>query len=102
MDAQIDWKIPAGPGSLDLNILANFTDSFETQLLVGSAWQEFAGTIDGTQNGGIPIPDWKTLTSLTYRLPSFEGGVRWRHSARDEGRHLGHAAREPGAGCAVL
>ena len=79
IDAQIDWKIPVGPGSLDLNILANFTDSYETQLLVGSAWQEFAGTIDGTQNGGIPIPDWKTLTSLTYRLPSFEGGVRWRH-----------------------
>jgi iron complex outermembrane recepter protein len=79
IDAQIDWRIPAGPGSLDLNILANFTNSYEVQLLAGSAWQEFAGTIDGTQNGGIPVPDWKTLTSLTYRLPSFEGGVRWRH-----------------------
>ena len=72
-------RFPSGPGSLDLNILANFTNSYEVQLLAGSAWQEFAGTIDGTQNGGIPIPDWKTLTSLTYRLPSFEGGVRWRH-----------------------
>ena len=79
VDAQIDWKMPIGPGSLDLNLFANFTNSYETQLLAGSAWQEFAGTIDGTQNGGIPIPDWKTLTSLTYRLPSFEGGVRWRH-----------------------
>jgi iron complex outermembrane receptor protein len=79
IDAQIDWKMPVGPGSLDLNILANFTNSYEVQLLAGSVWQEFAGTIDGTQNGGIPVPDWKTLTSLTYRLPSFEGGVRWRH-----------------------
>ena len=35
IDAQIDWKIPAGPGSLDINILANFTDSYETQLLRG-------------------------------------------------------------------
>jgi iron complex outermembrane receptor protein len=79
IDAQIDWKIPVGPGSLDFNLLANFTNSYEVQLLQGSAWQEFVGTIDGTQNGGIPIPDWKTLTSLTYRLPKVEGGVRWRH-----------------------
>jgi hypothetical protein len=45
------------PGSLDLNLLANFTNSYEVQLLQGSPWQEFAGTIDGTQNGGIPVPD---------------------------------------------
>ncbi len=79
IDAQLDWKIPVGPGSLDVSLLANFTESYEVQLLQGSAWQEFSGTIDGTQNGGIPIPDWKTLFSLTYRLPSFEGGIRWRH-----------------------
>ena len=79
IDAQIDWRIPAGPGSLDLNILASFLDSYEVQLLQGSAWQEYAGTIDGTQNGGIPLPDWKALTSLIYRMEKFEGGVRWRH-----------------------
>lgn len=79
IDAQIDWQLPLGPGSLDVNLLANFTNSYEVQLLEGSRWQEFAGTIDGTQNGGIPLPDWKTLMSLTYRLVNFEGGVRWRH-----------------------
>jgi outer membrane receptor protein involved in Fe transport len=79
VDAQIDWQFPLGPGSLDVNVIANFTNSYEVQLLQGSRWQEFAGTIDGTQNGGIPLPDWKTLMSLTYRLPSFEAGVRWRH-----------------------
>jgi outer membrane receptor protein involved in Fe transport len=79
IDAQLDWKIPAGPGSLDVSLLANYTESYEVQLLAGSAWQEFAGTIDGTQNGGIPIPDWKSLLSLTYRLTNFEGGIRWRH-----------------------
>src|SRR4030095_10087266 len=29
--------------------------------------------------GGIPLPDWKALTSLMYRMEKFEGGVRWRH-----------------------
>ena len=79
IDAQIDWRIPVGSGSLDFNILANFLDSYEVQRLQGSTWQQFEGTIDGTQNGGIPLPDWKTLTSLIYKLPKFEGGVRWRH-----------------------
>jgi iron complex outermembrane recepter protein len=79
VDAQIDWNIPAGPGTIALNLLATFTNSYEVQLLQGSAWQEFAGTIDGTQNGGIPVPDWKTLTTLSYRLPSFDASVRWRH-----------------------
>ncbi len=37
IDVQFDWKIPAGPGSLDLNILANFTNSYETKLLVDFA-----------------------------------------------------------------
>jgi hypothetical protein len=67
------------PGSLDFNILANFLETYEVQLLQGSPWQQFEGTIDGTQNGGIPLPDWKSLTSLIYKLPKFEGGVRWRH-----------------------
>jgi outer membrane receptor protein involved in Fe transport len=79
VDAQIDWQFPVGPGNLDVNLVANFTNSYEVQLLEGSAWQEFAGTIDGTQNGGIPLPDWKTLMSVTYRLTNFEAGVRWRH-----------------------
>jgi iron complex outermembrane recepter protein len=79
VDTQLDWNVPVGPGTLDVNIVANFTNSYEVQLLAGSAWQDFAGTIDGTQNGGIPVPDWRTLTSVTYRLPRFEAGMRWRH-----------------------
>jgi iron complex outermembrane recepter protein len=79
IDAQVDWQFPLGPGNLDVNLVANYTNSYEVQLLEGSAWQEFAGTIDGTQNGGIPLPDWKSLLSLTYRLTDFEGGIRWRH-----------------------
>jgi len=79
IDAQFDWKIPVGSGSLDLNIIGNYLKSYEAKLLQTSAWQEFAGTIDGTQNGGIPLPDWKALTSLGYSVGGFESTVRWRH-----------------------
>jgi len=86
VDAQLDWRFPLsgfgmsdGAGGLRLNVVANFLQSYEVQLLPGSAIQEFGGTIDGTQNGGIPLPDWKTLTTLTYELDKFEIGVRWRH-----------------------
>lgn len=86
VDLQVDWRFPLSAvglsesaGSLDVNVLANFTEAYEVQLLPGSAVQEFAGTIDGTQNGGIPLPDWKTLVTLTYTLGRFDGGIRWRH-----------------------
>ncbi len=37
VDAQIDWQFPLGPGNLDVNLIANFTNSYEVQLLEGSA-----------------------------------------------------------------
>jgi iron complex outermembrane recepter protein len=81
VDLQFDWKIPFGEsaGSLNVNLLGNITNSYKVQLLEGSPVQDFSGTIDGTQNGGIPIPDWKTLLTLTYSLGPVDTGVRWRH-----------------------
>lgn len=86
VDVQADWKVPLSAfglddrwGRFDLNLVANFTDSYRVQLLPGSAWQEYAGTIDGTQGAGLPLPDWKLLTTLTYSVGPAELGVRWRH-----------------------
>jgi outer membrane receptor protein involved in Fe transport len=86
VDVQADWKVPLSVfglddrwGRFDLNLVANFTDSYRVQLLPGSAWQEYAGAIDGTQGAGLPLPDWKLLTTLTYSVGPAELGVRWRH-----------------------
>ena len=80
IDTQFDWRIPVGEGSaVRLNLVANFLEAYEVQLLPGSVIQDFAGTIDGTQNGGIPLPDWKTLMSVSYEMERFTAGVRWRH-----------------------
>ena len=89
-------RFRSGPGSLDVNLLANFTDSYEVQLLEGSAWQEFAGTIDGTQNGGIPIARLEDADVVDVSAAELR---RWRSLAAsaEDGRHdFGDAAGEPG------
>jgi iron complex outermembrane receptor protein len=81
VDLQLDWKIPFGEtaGSLDVNLLGTITNSYKVKLLPGNPTQEFSGTIDGTQNGGIPIPDWKSLLTVTYSLRNLDAGIRWHH-----------------------
>jgi outer membrane receptor protein involved in Fe transport len=86
IDAQYDWKFPLTAlglgersGKLGLNLVASFLQSYDVQLLPGSATQDFSGTIDGTQNGGIPLPDWKSLVSVSYELGGFGANARWRH-----------------------
>ena len=86
VDLQFDWKFPLSAlglsenaGGLDVNLLGNYLASYKVQLLPGSPVQQYRGTIDGTQNAGIPLPDWKTLFSVTYQIGQFDAGLRWRH-----------------------
>jgi outer membrane receptor protein involved in Fe transport len=86
VDAQLDWSfdlsaigLSDNAGRLGLNLIGNYTNSYTVQLLPGSPEQEFAGTIDGTQGTGLPLPDWKLLTSVSYRLGRGQAEVRWRH-----------------------
>jgi outer membrane receptor protein involved in Fe transport len=86
VDAQLDWSfdlnavgLSDNAGRLGVNLVGNYTSSYKVQLLPGSPEQEFAGTIDGTQGTGLPLPDWKLLTSVNYRLGRGQAEVRWRH-----------------------
>ncbi|MET0338754.1 MAG: TonB-dependent receptor, partial [Caulobacter sp.] len=90
VDVQADWKLDfeeAGlglPGAIDLNFVVNFTNAYKVQLLPGSAWVEYSGTIDGTQAAttppvGLPLPKSKIFANLTYRVGPAEIGLRWRH-----------------------
>jgi outer membrane receptor protein involved in Fe transport len=89
IQADLRWNLAdiglgANAGELRINAVANFTNTYQVQLLPNTPWTEYAGTIDGTQAAttppvGLPLPDWKTFVNVTYSNGPAEIGFRWRH-----------------------
>ncbi|MDF7775599.1 TonB-dependent receptor [Sphingomonas sp. AOB5] len=89
IDIQADWKVnlaDAGimPGTLNVNLVVNFLNSYEVQILPGAAFVDYSGTIDGTQAAttppvGLPLPKSKIFTSVGYSVGPVQAGLRWRH-----------------------
>jgi outer membrane receptor protein involved in Fe transport len=72
------------PGELNLNLVVNFLDSYEVQILPEDPVREFAGTIDGAQAqttppSGLPLPEYKIFANFGYAVGPAEVGLRWRH-----------------------
>ncbi|HEY5711558.1 MAG TPA: TonB-dependent receptor [Allosphingosinicella sp.] len=95
IDLQADWRLNLEntfgvPGRLHLNAVVNFLDSYRVQILPGSAFVEYRGTIDGTQAAvtppvGLPLPKSKIFANATYEVGPASINLRWRHlpSMRD-------------------
>lgn len=89
VDVQADWRLNLEetvgiPGRIYLNAVVNFLDRYRVQVLPGSPFVEFAGTIDGTQAAttppvGLPLPKSKIFANLLYTLGPATLGFRWRH-----------------------
>jgi outer membrane receptor protein involved in Fe transport len=77
VDVQLDWGFAAGPGSLAVNALVTYVDSWR-YLDPGGGEIEYAGTVGG---GGLgrSLPQWKTLLNLNYRLAEWSAFLRWQH-----------------------
>jgi len=81
VDAALDWSLPLSSlglrgdaGTFAFNLNVNWLHRFEIQTLPGSAWQNFTGTIGGTDT----YARWKWTCSLAYELRGAQLGVRWR------------------------
>ena len=82
VDAQLDWHAPlnalglaSATGSLITNLTVSYLNKFEIQQQPGSPFQDFTGTIAGTDT----YAKWKYSGSLAYEWQRLQLGVRWHH-----------------------
>lgn len=103
IDMQLDWTLDldalgvgANAGTLRLNAIANYLDTFKIQALPGAGALDFAGTIGNAQIDpyGISKPEWKGTLTAMYANGPFDLTVRWRYidKMRDASRLSGSTA----------
>jgi outer membrane receptor protein involved in Fe transport len=72
VDIQGDLKSDIGPGRFNLNVIANYLDSFKRRVAPGSPSIDYAGFAGGYYK-------WKIFTNASYQVGPVLAGVRWRH-----------------------
>ncbi len=88
VDFQVDWGFGLGAvglndnyGSIKVNVVGSYLDSFKVQSLPGEEFVELKGTIGNTQLSSTAVshPEWKYTTSVSYLIGPVELGARWRY-----------------------
>ncbi len=100
IDAQFDWHADfadlglGGKGGVTLNVEGNYLSQFDIQVLPGSAYQNWAGTISSTAS----YPRFKLLTNLAVDIGKTQISGRWRHTSgfTDSSRVTSASSTVPG------
>jgi iron complex outermembrane receptor protein len=84
IDLQLDWQVPAGPGTVGFNAVVSWMDYFEYQQPPGLPTFNKVGHAGGIYYGrhwgiGDARPEWKWIVNLQYAWSSFVLGTRWNH-----------------------
>ena len=80
VDASLDWGIDAGPGTLNLNVLANYLIDFKSSALPTLPIVDYVGTLGTDQNGlDGGNYEYRIFTTLGYNLDAFYLGLQWQH-----------------------
>lgn len=92
LDVELNWHAGLNdigfsrvPGSLSLDYLFNYIQTYQTQATPGAPWLEYAGTI-GSNLGTSPGEyRWRSFTTLGYDISSWTVHLTWQHlsSARN-------------------
>ena len=83
IDVQLDWTIAldelgvGGDTALALKSVVSYLDSYQRKDLPGTAYFEYAGTIDYTNT--LPLPKWRWLNSAMLSVGRVDLGIRWKH-----------------------
>lgn len=81
IDVQLDWGFDVGPGSVNLNVLANYLLHFRSTALDGIQPQvDYVGT-QGTGENGLNegVYEYRILTTLGYNWGGAYLGLQWQH-----------------------
>jgi len=84
VDLQLELGLDFGRvGGLNMSVVANYLNKFELQTIEGEPWVDYAGTAGSTttstSSSALLLPDWKTLTTLSWVKDDWMTGVRWTH-----------------------
>jgi outer membrane receptor protein involved in Fe transport len=81
IDAQLDWGMDVGPGTLTLNVVANHQIDFESSSLFPQiGLVDYVGTTGPGENGLNPnVFEWRTLTNLGYSWGPFRASIQHQY-----------------------
>ena len=87
IDAQLDWRMDVGPGTLSLNTVFNYLLSLRSSPFYSGVptasqtpFTQYAGTF-AAPNAGLQsfAYRYKVLTNVSYSIDQFRVGLQWRH-----------------------
>jgi len=81
IDAQLDWGIDIGPGTLTLNSVFNYQIDFETSSLYPQIdMVDYVGT-QGTGENGLNsnVFEYRIFTTVGYSWDAFRVALQWQH-----------------------
>jgi len=82
VDLQLDWQREVGPGTLGLNWLVSWLDTYERNAGAGAPTETFEGVISyelGTFGVGGSLPEWKWTLAASYAWRGLDTTLRWRY-----------------------
>lgn len=81
IDVQLDWGMDVGPGSVSLNVLANYLLHFRSSALAAVVPQiDYVGTSGTGENGlNTGVYEYRILSTLGYTWGPAYVGLQWQH-----------------------
>jgi outer membrane receptor protein involved in Fe transport len=107
IDLDLDWHwrlddygLGKNSGQINLNSATSWIHEYEIQLVPGSPWLNYTGSIPINLSATPAVPVWHTLTTLSYSVAPvpITVGVRWRYidGMRDVSTVLNPTSTIPG------
>src|SRR5690606_27293947 len=80
IDAQLDWGMDVGPGTLTLNALVNYYLHYRSSELASNPMIDYVGTLGTAQNGLNPGAfEYRILATLGYGIGPARVSLQWQH-----------------------